>query len=265
MDNPETIKETVKKAYNKIVEEVDANGIDWWRSHLCEPIYAGIHDSYAGLEGYLDDGNLGLGCGFPVKYAGIKVGGTVLDLGCAAGIDSFIARQRVGERGKVIGIDITPYLIERARQNAEKLGYQNVIFIEADMEVLPIEDNTVDVIISNGVFSLVPHKERAFAEMYRVLRSDGHFCIADLTRRSDFREKLRLAAEEFTGCLNGISHQNNYLQMLIAAGFKNISLQEERSVPLPEILLDENLTVEERETFLAADQGLFAITIIGMR
>lgn len=265
MNTPEAIKETVKREYNQIIQDVENQGIEWWRSRVCESIYAGIRDTYPDMNGYVDDANLGLGCGFPVKYSDIKVGDAVLDLGCAAGIDSFIARQVVGEQGSVIGMDITPFLIERARRTAEKLGYQNVIFIEGDIEAIPLVANQIDVVISNGVFSLVPHKERVFAEMYRVLKPEAHFCIADLVRRSKFPDTLRIAAEQFTGCLNGISHQDEYLRLIVEAGFKNVALREERRVPLPDNLLNENLNMQEKIAFLEANKGLFAITIYGVK
>lgn len=144
-----------------------------------------IGDAYDGVEGYVPDADLGLGCGLPVEHAGLAEGQTVLDLGAGAGLDAFVARRIVGEGGLVLGVDFTPEMVEKARANAAKLGYANVRFEHGDIEALPLAEASVDVVISNCVLNLVPDKARAFAEMARVLRPGGHFCVSDVVTRGD--------------------------------------------------------------------------------
>ena len=132
------------------------------------------------LEGYNPDADLGLGCGLPTQFAKIKKGDTVIDLGSGAGNDAFIARYETGETGKVIGIDFTPAMIERARQNTEIRGFNNVEFRQGDIEQMPVTANTADVIVSNCVLNLVPNKDGVFKEIFRVLKPVGHFSISDI-------------------------------------------------------------------------------------
>ena len=139
-----------------------------------------IGDAYQTVEGYVADADLALGCGLPTRHAGIEAGNVVLDLGSGAGVDAFVARRLVGEQGRVVGVDMTPSMIERARANAAKLGYGNVEFRFGEIEALPVEDGTIDVVISNCVLNLVPDKAAAFAETFRVLAPGGHFCVSDI-------------------------------------------------------------------------------------
>ncbi len=249
-------KDTIRTEYGKIVELTEAHGVAWQRDHICKPIFDPIAGAYPEKAGYLDEANLGLGCGFPVEYAAVQPGETVLDLGCAAGIDSFIAREAVGAGGQVIGIDLTPELVSRATQIAHKQGFTNVVFYCADIEQLPVPDQSVDVVISNGVFSLLSDRARVFREMYRVLRPGGRFCICDLVRKEAIPDSIREQVLQSTGCLNGIVHVQEYLDDSRSAGFQEVSIHSERSVPIP-VLNPESGKDDYR--------GLFAVAITGVK
>ncbi len=254
--SPETTKTTIRNAYGKIVQATEVNGAAWQREHICKPIFDPIALDYPQLSGYVEAANLGLGCGFPVLYAQVKSGETVLDLGCAAGIDSFIARDAVGATGRVIGIDITPELVERASGIAEKKGFTNVAFQCADIENLPLADASVAVIISNGVFSLLSDRPQVFREMYRVLQPGGRFCVCDLVCKADIPAHLIAQVLAFTGCLNGIFPVQHYVDDSIAAGFTAVHIHAERSVPLP---------ITDPATGADSLHGLFAVAITGSK
>ena len=162
-----------------------------------------IGDAYADLAGYVAEADLGLGCGVPTRYAGMEAGDVVLDLGSGAGIDVFVARRSVGEAGRVIGVDMTEAMIERARANAAKLGYDNVEFRLGEIEQLPVGDDAVDVVISNCVLNLVPDKAQAFAETFRVLKPGGHFCVSDIIATGTLPDGIRRAAALYVGCVAG--------------------------------------------------------------
>lgn len=249
---PDATKATIQREYGHIVQLTDTHGVDWQREHICKPIFEPIAALYPQQPGYLDEANLGLGCGFPVDYARVQAGETVLDLGCAAGIDSFIARAAVGAGGQVIGLDITPELVARATQLAETQGFTNVRFHCADIENLPLPDASMDVIISNGVFSLLPNRRRVFQEMYRVLRPGGRFCVCDLVRKATIPENILAQVLQFTGCLNGIFHVQAYLNDIAVAGFPEAAEVSERNVPV---------TVGDGALY----EGLYAVGILGRK
>jgi arsenite methyltransferase len=213
-----------------------------------------IGDAYDGVEGYVAEADLQLGCGLPVEHAGLKAGQTVLDLGSGAGLDAFVARRIVGESGHVLGVDFTPEMVEKARANADSLGYENVQFEHGDIEDLPFEDASVDVVISNCVLNLVPDKARAFTEMVRVIRPGGHFCISDVVSRGGLPESIRASAELYAGCVAGALDQEEYLSMLRDAGFDRIEIAAERPIDLPASLLPQS-----------ADAPLWSITVRGYR
>ncbi len=213
-----------------------------------------IGDEYDGVEGYVADADLSLGCGLPVEHAGLAPGQTVLDLGSGAGLDAFVARRIVGDNGRVLGVDFTPEMVEKARVNAGKLGYTNVEFQEGDIEDLPYASSSVDVIISNCVLNLVPEKEQAFAGMARVLRPGGHFCVSDVVTRGDLPDDIRASAELYAGCVSGAMDQEAYLGLLEAAGFERIEIVKEKPIGLPENLYPTD-----------APSPIWSITVRGVR
>ena len=196
-----------------------------------------IGDAYEGVDGYVEAADLKLGCGLPVEHAGLAPGQTVLDLGAGAGLDAFIARRVVGESGTVLGVDFTPEMVARARQNAAALGYANVRFEHGDIEALPFEDGTVDVVVSNCVLNLVPDKARAFAEAFRVLRPGGHVCVSDVVSRGDLPASVRTSAELYAGCVAGALDREVYLGVVADAGFEGIEVMAELPIDLPTGLL----------------------------
>jgi SAM-dependent methyltransferase len=183
-----------------------------------------IGDAYKSVEGHVAEADLGLGCGVPTEHAGIKPGDTVLDLGAGAGVDAFVARRIVGEAGRVYGVDMTADMVAKARANSEKLGYRNVEFRLGEIEHLPFERDSIDVVISNCVLNLVPDKARAFAEIFRVLRPGAHFCVSDIVASAPLPEKLRHAAALYVGCVAGAESEANYLALIRKAGFRDVRI-----------------------------------------
>ncbi len=166
--------------------------------------------------------NLGLGCGNPVAIASLNEGETVLDLGSGAGFDCFLAAQKVGEKGRIIGVDMTPEMIDKARENAQKSKYENVEFRLGEIEHLPAADNSVDVIISNCVINLAPDKYEVMKEAYRVLKPGGRIAISDLALRKELPKKIRDNMEAYVSCVAGAIHIDEYKKAVADAGFKNI-------------------------------------------
>jgi len=224
-----------------------------------------IGDAYAGADGYVADADLGLGCGLPTRHAGIRPGDVVLDLGAGAGLDAFVARRITGEAGRVIGVDMTPAMVERARTNAARLGYANVEFHQGEIEALPVEDATIDVVISNCVLNLVPDKGRAFAETFRVLRPGGHFCVSDIVATAPLPEGIQNAAALYVGCVAGAIPEGEYLALIRAAGFANVHVAERKPIPLPDDVLRAHLTDGELTAFRESDVMLLSVTVVGTR
>ena len=176
--------------------------------------------------------NLGLGCGNPTALASIKEGETVLDLGSGAGFDCFLASNKVGPNGKVIGVDMTEEMLAQARANALKGGYKNVEFRQGEIEKLPVEDNTIDVIISNCVINLVPSKERAFKEAFRVLKPGGRLMVSDIVLLKKLPGFVRESVEAYVGCISGAMMKDKYLDAIKSAGFKKVQVVDESIFPL---------------------------------
>jgi len=228
------LKKIVKKAYGKIAAGSKKGG--WACSGSgcgCGGIDNFMLESYDDIKGYNSDADLGLGCGLPTNFAKIKKGDTVVDLGSGAGNDCFVARAQAGESGKIIGIDFTPEMIKRARENVKKLGFKNVEFIKGDIEKIPLKSNLADVIVSNCVLNLVPNKQAVFKEIYRVLKPKGHFSISDIVLNRDLPERIKSAAEMYAGCISGAVKKDAYLKYIKEAGFKNITVQKEKNVIIP--------------------------------
>ena len=263
METQEQIKEMVRQKYSEIaVQDKSVNETSCCGSGCCSTeVYNIMTDDYTNLEGYNPDADLGLGCGLPTQYAMIKKCDAVVDLGSGAGNDAFIARSETGETGKVIGIDFTDAMIEKARSNAEKLGLHNVEFRRGDIENMPVAENLADVIISNCVLNLVPNKMGVFKEIYRVLKPGGHFSISDIVLAGTLPAKLREAAEMYAGCVAGAIQKQTYLEMIDLTGFKNIRIQKEKPIIIPDDILSNYLSENEITQYRDSDAGIFSLTI----
>jgi ubiquinone/menaquinone biosynthesis C-methylase UbiE len=218
-------------------------------------------DDYSKTSGYKAEADLGLGCGLPTQFAKIKKGDVVIDLGSGAGNDCFIARHETGETGKVIGIDFTEAMIEKARANAEKLNFHNVEFRTGDIEKMPVGANMADVVVSNCVLNLVPDKEKAFSEILRVLKPGAHFSISDVVLVGDLPEELTKSAEMYAGCVAGALQKEKYLQIVANAGFKNITIQKEKPIVIPDDILLRFMAAEMIAHYKNKGCGIFSITL----
>ena len=263
MQTEEQLKELVKQKYSEIaLQDKDTNAASCCGASCCSTeVYNIMSDDYTNLEGYNADADLGLGCGLPTQFAQIKKGDVVIDLGSGAGNDAFIARSETGETGKVIGIDFTPAMIDKARQNAENLAYHNVEFRQGDIEHMPVTANVADVIVSNCVLNLVPNKEGVFKDIFRVLKPGGHFSISDIVLMGDLPENLRFAAEMYAGCVSGAIQKETYLQLINTSGFKNVVLQKEKAIIIPDDILKNYLSESEIAAFKATGTGIYSITV----
>jgi SAM-dependent methyltransferase len=224
-----------------------------------------MSDDYTKMEGYNPDADLGLGCGLPTQFAKIKKGDTVIDLGSGAGNDCFIARHETGATGKVIGIDFTPAMIEKARANADKLGFNNVEFRQGDIEEMPVGGNLADVVVSNCVLNLVPNKDGVFREIFRVLKPGGHFSISDVVLIGALPEGLRKDAEMYAGCVSGAIQKEVYLELIRSNGFVNMTIQKEKPIIIPDDILVNYLSAEEISKFKSGSTGIFSITVFAQK
>ena len=224
-----------------------------------------IGNAYSQVDGYVAEADLGLGCGLPTRHAAIRPDETVLDLGSGAGIDCFVARREMDGTGRVIGVDMTPEMIAKARQNAAKLGYGNVEFRLGEIEHLPVEAGAVDLVISNCVLNLVPDKAAAFAEMFRVLRPGGRFCVSDIVSSAALPAPIREAAALHVGCVAGAVTEAEYLGLLRKAGFADVRIAEVKPIPLPDDLLGQYLDARGLKDFRAAGTKLRSVTVLGAK
>ena len=220
-----------------------------------------IGDAYDGISGYMAEADLGLGCGIPVEHAGLEPGQTVLDLGSGAGLDVFVARNIIGESGQVIGVDMTAEMIAKARDNAEKSGFENVDFRLGEIENLPVRSDSVDVVISNCVLNLVPDKQRAFAEIFRVLKPGGHFCISDIVSSQALPEWVKGIAEAYAGCVSGAVPKEDYLGLIQETGFSRVEVASERRIQVPAELIAKSLTPEQQEKAEQNDLHVMSVTV----
>lgn len=251
------IKATVREKYAQIAVGAASSCCD--SSVCCTDDLSMIGDAYDDVEGYVAEADPGLGCGLPTEYANLSPGQTVLDLGAGAGLDAFVARRIVGDDGRVLGIDMTQEMVEKARANARTLGYDNVDFYLGDIEALPFDDATVDVVISNCVLNLVPDKAAAFAEMYRVIEPGGHFCVSDVVYQGEMPEAVLRSAELYVGCVAGAMERQAYLEELHKAGFTNVHVVKERAIDIP----DEALPSAEQEALRQSGSVVLSVTVYG--
>lgn len=259
----EQLKELVKEKYGQIaLQSKDDNASSCCGATGCSTIdYTVMADDYTKLNGYVADADLGLGCGLPTEFAKIKEGDTVVDLGSGAGNDAFVARSITGEKGKVIGIDFTEKMVEKAKVNAGKLGYSNVEFRQGDIENMPLAGNIADVVVSNCVLNLVPNKEQAFAETFRILKKGGHFSVSDIVLVGDLPEGLQKSAEMYAGCVSGAIQKDEYLSIIQQAGFSAITIQKEKRITLPDDILKDYLSADQIQEFKSGKTGIFSITV----
>jgi arsenite methyltransferase len=231
----EKIKDLVKEKYGQVANNASCCGSGCCGSVGCGPGNDGfsMNEDYRFVKGYEKEADLNLGCGLPTQFAGIREGDTVIDLGSGAGNDCFVARAETGESGRIIGVDMTPEMIERARQNASKLGFSNIEFILAGIDNMPVSDGVADVVISNCVLNLLPSKEKIFKEIYRVLKPGGHFCISDVVIIGELPEVIKESVEWYTGCIAGAIHKDKYLEYISKAGFLDVTVHKENKIVLP--------------------------------
>lgn len=265
MKTSQELKNIVVKKYSDIAEQSkEENETSCCGVSGCATVdYAVFAEDYSNTSGYSSNADLGLGCGIPTEFAQIQPGDTVLDLGSGAGNDCFVARELTGPTGKVLGVDMTDVMIRKARENAGKLHFNNVEFRKGDIEDLPVSDQSVDVIISNCVLNLVPDKTMAFSEMFRVLRSGGHFSVSDVVLKGEMPEALKNDAEMYAGCVSGAIQLEDYLRMLEEAGFEGVSVQKEKVVNLPSDILSRYLDSADREAYESGAFGVFSVTVYG--
>lgn len=266
MTTTNELKQLVKEKYGEIASqskeqnETSCCGSGCGCATIDEALMA---ENYSRLAGYVADADLGLGCGLPTEYAHIKAGDVVVDLGSGAGNDAFIARAVTGATGKVIGVDMTEKMIEKARLNAEKMGFNNVEFRYGDIEHLPLSANVADVVVSNCVMNLVPDKQKAFAETFRVLKPGGHFSISDIVLVGELPEGLRKSAEMYAGCISGAIQKEEYLNVIKEAGFTQVEVQKNKKITLPQEILSNYLNEQELAQVQAGSLGIFSITVYG--
>ncbi len=242
MKNSKEIKKIVKEGYKKIAIDGSGCGCGCNNSKDISKSIGYSDDDIAIGEG----ANLGLGCGNPVAFSKIKKGDIVLDLGCGAGFDCFLASKKVGEGGKVIGVDMTEEMIKKAKINAGKLGVKNVEFILGEIENLPLKDNSVDIVITNCVINLTPDKTKTFKETYRVLKSGGKIYLSDIVVLEELSEEQKNDKKLLTGCVAGALLKEDYLNKIKSVGFdvrilsenKEISKEQYNGIALESLMIE---------------------------
>jgi len=267
MKTDKELKDLVKQKYSEIAfQDQNENRASCCGAGGCSnEVYNIMSDSYETIEGYNPDADLGLGCGLPTAFALINEGDTVLDLGSGAGNDCFVARAQTGVKGKVIGVDFTPIMVEKARENAEKRGFNNVEFRLGDIEKIPLTSNVVDVVVSNCVLNLVPNKTAVFQEILRVLKPGAHFSISDVVLVGDLPPALTEEAEMYAGCVSGAIQKETYLNLISDSGFTDVKIQKEKSILLPDDILKNYLDEEALASFKNSNTGIFSITVFARK
>ena len=261
MENDQKVKEMVKEKYAGLA--VKSQSCCGGSSKIVG--YTVMQDEYDNQKGYVPEADLKLGCGMPTEYAGIKEGDTVVDLGSGAGNDVFVARALVGEKGSVIGVDFTPEMIAKAEKNKAKLGYANVEFRLGEIESIPLKENTANVVVSNCVLNLVPNKEKAFKEMFRIIKSGGHFCVSDIVIRGNLPAELKKSAEMYAGCVAGAIQQDEYVKLLQEVGFVNVEIKKTKTIDLPDDAIAQFLSKDKIQEFRSSKVGIFSITVVGYK
>jgi arsenite methyltransferase len=264
MKSDNEIKEMVKEKYGAIANQSKEENASSCCGSTCgcsSVEFSVMAEDYATLPGYVPDADLALGCGLPTEFARIRPGDTVVDLGSGAGNDCFVARSVAGDQGRVIGVDMTDAMIAKARANAARLGFTNVEFRLGDIEHLPVENDTADVVVSNCVMNLVPDKHAAFSETLRILKPGGHFSISDIVLLGELPGGLRDEAALYAGCISGAVQKQEYLDIIATAGFVKVTIQKERRIEIPNEILIRHLTLEQLRDIRRNHVGIFSITV----
>jgi arsenite methyltransferase len=234
------IKKKVREGYAKIAKQettcCESIEVCCGKATSPEEISKTIGYTDEQLRSVPDGANLGLGCGNPTALASLQPGEIVLDLGSGAGFDCFLAANKVGPTGRVIGVDMTPEMLKKAKENAKKAGYTNVEFRRGEIEKLPVEDTSVDVVISNCVINLSPDKKKVFEETFRVLKSGGRLAVSDIVLLKDLPEKIMNSVEAYVGCISGAILKDRYLQLLKDTGFIDVIVTDESSYQLDVVI-----------------------------
>jgi arsenite methyltransferase len=271
----EEIKKAVREGYARIAKQgsscCSSASSCCGSTDLAQDISQSIGYTEEELKTIPEGANLGLGCGNPVALASLREGETVLDLGSGAGLDCFLAANKVGEKGRVIGVDMTPEMIERARENAREGNYANVEFRLGEIENLPAADNSVDVVISNCVINLVPDKRRVFKETFRVLKPGGRLMVSDIVLLKELPDVIKNSVEAYVGCLSGAILRDEYIDAIEAAGFQDVRIADETSFPIDCMANDptakaiiKNLKLSPQELASAASTVL-SIKVYGVK
>ena len=266
MTTDNELKDLVKEKYSQIATQSRGQNLSscCGATDCCDTDgYTIMADDYSNLEGYNANADLGLGCGIPTQYAKITEGDTVIDLGSGAGNDAFIARRFVGNKGRVIGVDFSEAMIEKARANVDKLGFNNIEFRLGDIEKIPVAADRADVILSNCVLNLVPNKRNVFAEIFRVLKPKAHFSISDIVLEGELPDGLKKAAEMYAGCVSGAIQKDEYMGIIQETGFVNISLLKEKQIIIPDDILLQYINEKELREFKSSGVGIHSITVYG--
>ena len=252
------IKKKVREGYAKIAkQETTCCGsieVCCGKANSPDDISRTIGYTDEQLHSVPDGANLGLGCGNPTAIVSLQPGEIVLDLGSGAGFDCFLAANKVGPTGKVIGVDMTPEMLRKARQNAKKAGYTNVEFRRGEIEKLPVENTSVDVVISNCVINLSPDKKKVFEETFRVLRSGGRLAVSDIVLLKDLPEKIKNSVEAYVGCISGAILKDRYLKLIKDAGFTDIIITDESSYQIDVVIHKPRTQAVLEETGVTEDE-----------
>lgn len=260
--NTESIHDAVKDHYGRIAQKPDAPCCG---PSCCSPADKTFSVDYSTMKGYVREADLNLGCGMPVGTAAISPGDTVVDLGSGAGNDAFVARHEAGPAGRVIGIDMTEEMIRRANATRDRLGLTNVEFRLGEIEQIPLDPDTADVVISNCVLNLVPDKDRAFSEILRILKPGGHFSVSDIVLEGTLPPSILRNAELYAGCIAGALQRSEYIAACTRAGFVDVRVTSSKEITLPASLLAPFLNPGEIREFRASGATILSITLVGTK
>jgi len=257
----ENIKKAVRESYAKVASgsscccTPDTGSSCCGQVDLAKEISSNIGYSKEDLNKVPEGSNLGLGCGNPIAMASLAKGEVVLDLGSGAGFDCFLAAEKVGPEGRIIGVDMTPEMLEKARENAQKGNFSNVEFRLGEIENLPVADGVIDIIISNCVINLVPDKDRVFSEAFRVLKPGGRIMVSDIVLTKELPDFIKNNMTAYVGCISGAIIKDNYLNAIKKAGFMDVKIIDEVNFPLKYIISDDTAAIVKNDLSLSENQA----------